>query len=400
MSISKQVMIIGTATLMAASWSAQAQEDAVTTAIKGGKVLADIRLRYETVDDSINDDADGLTLRTRLGYQTGSLAGFKLLGEFTDTRTVAGVDEFAPEEPGYAVIADPSNTELNRAVISYEGFANTWLGLGRQRIILDNARWVGNVGWRQKEQTFDAASVDYTLAEDWKLSYDYMTRVQGITEAFDRDVNNHILNIGFSGWDIGALVGYAYLLEDDDSNDTSNTYGLRLNGKVAGDNLSWMYTAEYARQNVALDKVNPMTGRDDYDADYYALSGGVGFGAMTVLAGYEVLGSDDGDYGLQTPLATKHAFNGWADMFLATPQDGLHDAYIDLGANWLGLKWGAVYHDYRADSGSDRYGSEIDLLLAKKFSQYYTVGLKYADYQADDFSEDRKKLWVWIDFAY
>ena len=31
---------------------------------------------------------------------------------------------------------------------------------------------------------------------------------------------------------------------------------------------------------------------------------------------------------LQTPLATLHAFNGWADMFLTTPANGLQDLYF------------------------------------------------------------------------
>jgi hypothetical protein len=227
-----------------------------------------------------------------------------------------------------------------------------------------------------------------------------MTRVQGITEAFDRDVSNHILNVAFSGLDIGSLVAYGYLLEDDDTHDKNNTLGLRFSGSAKPGDLTWLYTAEYAQQKVELDNIDPTTGRDNYDAGYYTLIGGIGIKNMTISAGFEVLGSDGGDYGLQTPLATKHAFNGWADMFLNTPKDGLRDAYVDFGANWVGLKWGAIYHEYRADKGPDRYGTELDLLAVKSFGKYYTVGAKYADYRADDFSKDRKKFWIWFDFKY
>ncbi len=414
MSTSKHTLLVmGAASAMAASLSARAQEtqpvqvepkeSAFIESIKAGKVIADVRLRYESVDDSINKDAKALTLRTRLGYETGSWGGFKLLAEFTDTHTVLGMSDYFPEQPAYkdyATIADPTGTELNRAVISYEGLKHTWLGLGRQRIILDNARWIGNVGWRQKEQTFDAGSVDFNFGENWKLSYDYMTSVQGVVETLDRDVSNNIINLSFNGWDAGTFVGYGYFLKDDDTDDTNNSIGIRFNGGVKPGKLSWLYTAEYARQKVELDQIDPTTLRDDYEVDYYTLMGGIGFSNMTVKAGYEVLGSDGGDYGLQTPLATKFAFNGWADMFLATPKDGLRDAYIDFGANWFGLKWGAIVHDFSADKGSDHYGRELDLGIAKKFSKYYTLGFKYADYRADDFSKDRKKAWLWFDFKY
>src|SRR5690606_30341465 len=55
----------------------------------------------------------------------------------------------------HPTVADPENLELNRFQVSWmrEG---TGVTLGRQRIVLDNARFVGNVGWRQNEQTFDA----------------------------------------------------------------------------------------------------------------------------------------------------------------------------------------------------------------------------------------------------
>jgi len=42
-----------------------------------GKFYGDIRLRYEGVDqDNVLEDADAVTLRTRLGYKTPSAQGF------------------------------------------------------------------------------------------------------------------------------------------------------------------------------------------------------------------------------------------------------------------------------------------------------------------------------------
>ena len=54
-------------------------------------------------------------------------------------------------------------------------------------------------------------------------------------------------------------------------------------------------------------------------------------GALEFKLGYEELGSNAGLYGLQTPLATLHAFNGWADKFLVTPVDIPDVAAFTLG---------------------------------------------------------------------
>ena len=385
---------------------AQDADDALIRGFKNGKAIVDVNVRYEQVDDDNSDDkAKGLTVRTRLGYQTASMAGFRLLGEFTDTRPLFGVNDYQPEQPKdspYPTIADPSNTEVNRAFVSYSAFDDLlWLAGGRQRIILDNWRWVGNVGWRQKEQTFDAGSIDLNFGSDWALSYDYITQVQTIS-ATTTDVKDHLVNLSFAGWDIGQLVAYAYLLNNEDTDNKSDSYGLRFNGSVKPNNLSFLYTAEYARQSAK----NAMS--EKFNVNYYTLMLGLGFKPVTLKLGYEVLGSDGGDYGLQTDLATKHAFNGWADLFLTTPKNGLRDLYVDLGANWLGIKWGAIYHNFSADEGSDRYGSEIDLLAVKKFNKHYTVALKYANFRVDSDVEDSleyslrdvSKFWVWFNFKY
>ena len=54
-----------------------------------------------------------------------------------------------------------------------------------------------------------------------------------------------------------------------------------------------------------------------------------------------------------------------------------------------------MYRDFQADEGGAEYGSEIDLLAAKKFDKHYTAGIKYASYNADDFAVDTDKLWLW-----
>lgn len=354
-------------------------------ALTGGSPLLDMRLRYEAVDDSVNADARALTLRTRLGYRTGNWNGFYGLGEYEDVRVIGGVDSYAPQRSGHATVADPEVTELNQAYLGYTGFADTEIRAGRQRIILDNARFVGNVGWRQNEQTFGALSVVNTGIEDFTVTYAFIDKINGILTTFDANVSDHILNVRYSGFEPATITGYGYLLEDDDSGAENDTWGIRLKGAHATDaGPRLLYTAEFATQDT-----------NSNDASYGFLEGGLAISGVTVKVGYELLGSDDGAYGFQTPLATKHAFNGWADQFLATPANGLEDLMFSMGGKVAGVELLAVYHDFSADEGGADYGTELDLLAVRKFGKRYALGLKYASYDADTWKTDTDKLWLW-----
>jgi hypothetical protein len=362
-----------------------AQAAGLDAALSDGKVNVDMRLRYEAVDDNTNQKATAGTLRTRLGYQTGDFQNLFALGEFEAVRSVAGLDEYAPLRSGYATVADPEVTQINQALLGYTGLPDTTIRLGRQRLIIGNARFVGNVGWRQNEQTFDAVSLLNTSLPDTTLTYAFVDKVNGILPAFDADVSDHLLNAAYRGLAAGTVTAYAYLLEDDNSQANNDTYGLRFDGSSAlSPDNTLLYTAEFASQST-----------DTNDASYTLLEGGLQYSGITTKLGYEVLGSDNGAYGFQTPLATKHAFNGWSDEFLATPAAGLQDVMLSVGGKLSGIKLLGVYHDFSSDEGSTDYGTEVDLLAAKKFGNRYTVGLKYASYSADTWKTDTDKLWLW-----
>lgn len=385
-------LIVVAPTLLATANVALGEDDAFYSALKGGTPKLNMRLRYEGVDDGVNDDAKGFTLRTRLGYQTGKLGGFDAYGEFEDTHVVLGVDDYAPETTGYAVIADPRVTELNQSFIRYTGmdtFEGFVAAYGRQRIIYDNARFIGNVGWRQDEQTFDATKIDYSN-ESVSVSAAYLTKVNGITPGFDAFVEDFLFNASWKKAPGGTLTAYSYMLETKDLDDSRDTVGVRYSGSFPMNKFTMLLTAEYAQQSF-----DP----SDSDASYMLLEAGAKVSGMTVKVAQEVLGSDDGTYGFQTPLATKHAFNGWADTFLVTPTTGLEDTYVFVGGAVKGVNLGAAYHTFSADEGDSDYGSEIDVVATKKFGPY-VVGLKYADYSADDFSTDTNKVWAWTELSF
>ncbi|MFV0476949.1 MAG: alginate export family protein [Parahaliea sp.] len=376
--------------------------DNIEEAFSEGTTYFDFRLRYEGVDQEGDlDNAEALTLRSRLGFVTAPVQGISARIEFEDSRSVFGVDDYSVPASGYKpgeypVVGDPESTEVDQAYLQYEN--NGFLARGgRQVINLDNARFVGDVGWRQDRQTFDAVSVAWSK-DMISLSYQYLDQRNRIfADDADIDSSDHLLHGAYKIAGFGELSAYGYLLEDDDLpyDNSIDTYGLRFAGERGGD-IKISYELEYARQDTER-------GSDDYDADYYLAALGVKYSLFTVKAGYEVLGSDDGQYGFSTPLATLHKFNGWADMFLSTPDEGLTDTYLSITAAIGPGNLTATYHDFNADEDSvalDELGSEVDVSYAMKFGKHYQVGLKYAAYNADDYSTDTDKWWLWASASF
>ncbi len=379
----KMMATIAAITLATSSIGVSADE--FTKAMESGKFMVKARFRGETVDDSVNEEASALTLRTRLGYTTGAFKGFKATAEISDTRIVGGQGDYAPEESGFAIVADPELTEVNLANVSYTGPSGFVAVAGRQRIILDNARFVGNVGWRQKEQTFDAGTLKYAPSDKVQFGYSYVDRVKGITPAFDADVSHHLANASWSSA-VGKLTAYAYLLEQDVSGAENDTVGLRYKSRMSLDSVTLDYTLEYADQSAGA-----------FDASYYLAEIAAKIQGVTFRLGHEVLTSDDGLYGTQTPLATKHAFNGWADKFLGTPATGLEDSWVGVAGKVGRFGFNVTYHDFSPEFGGGDYGSEIDAVVSTRFADHYTVGLKLADYNSDGFSADTSKTWLWLE---
>lgn len=371
--------------------------------------IIDFRLRYETVDQAnAANSADALTVRGRAGFEIAK-DGFSFLAEAEGTLAI--VDDYNDTIAGnglepFPVVADPDNVELNRLQVAYKkgGYGVT---VGRQRIILDNARFVGNVGWRQNEQTFDAVRGQATfgpvsLDATYSASQRTIFGVDSPREHMDGDLI--LLNGGIDAKPF-KIKAFAYLLDYDPGQPfnslpfSSQTYGVLATGAIPlGEKFKLNVMASYAHQNDYGD--NPA----NYSADYIAAELGGSLAGFSLSAGYEELGSDGGSAAFQTPLATLHAFNGWADLFLTTPAGGLRDYYASVGKAFKvkalpGLKAGVTYHKFESDFGDLDYGDEWDASLGFKIGR---VGLlaKYARYDADGFSVDTEKFWLQAEISY
>jgi len=359
------------------------------------KFYGDFRLRYETVSqDNPLEDADALTLRARLGYKTAEVNGFSAVIE--GEANIELVDDFsvppAGVRPGqFSVIADPETEEIDQAYIKYaaEGLS---VKVGRQVLTLDGHRFVGHVGWRQDRQTFDGVVVNYKPSDKFSINASYIGQRNRIfSDEQDLDSSDTILNTSYQTG-FGKLTGYAYLFEIDNGTDNSlDTYGVSLTGSKKSGDIKFLYTAEIATQE----------SNDLFDTEYVFLEGGIAFSGITAKLGYELLGSDDGQRGFATPLATLHKFNGWADVFLATPDAGLEDIYLSVAGKLAGGKWKAVYHSFSADeslNGLDDLGDEINLQYTRKITDRVSGGIKLANYSAGDAAFNRvdtDRFWLW-----
>lgn len=364
----------------------------------------DTRLRQEQVDtDAFSRDAEATTLRLRVGLRAVFGDGWSALLEGVGVASAGErYNSGANGRTQYPAITDPQGKELNQAWLQWQAgtFGTT---LGRQRILLDNQRWVGNSGWRQLEQSFDAVALQWHPTVDWTVRYDWLGRVHRVAGpdalnpvARRRQLDTHLLNTsyvhGAQNW-----IGYAYLHEDEDVRTSSTaTYGLRWTGDFVEDGTGVQLTLEFARQSDYAN--NPAS----FATRYWLVEPTWTAPGWGTTLGWEHLGGD-GRQAVQTPLATLHAFNGWNDQFNVIPTNGLEDRYLGFNGR-LGrgsfarkLSWALVYHDYRADRGG-RYGSEWNASLALGLGHGLTGMLKAASYRADGFGSDNAKLWLQLEW--
>jgi len=372
------------------------------------KFSLDARLRYEFREVSALDASHAGTLRVRPGIALMPVENLTLFAE--SEHTFAFIDDYQVGTPQSAIlspfvagntpIGDPENNELNQAYVKYKFSDVATVTAGRQRYILNNAAFVGNVGWRQNEQTLDAVSIKGS-ANGFSYSYAIGDRVNRI---FGSDANGpvkalegtfHLLNGSYKFNDSTTLGGYVFLMDFDTGGWASNnTYGVYSKMETGSGN----YHVEFAYQTEAGDKA-------DYDAFYSHVTWSKKFGSVGVNAGLEYL-----EEGFVTPLATVHAFNGFADQFIAqrlglpgASWDGLTDIYVGANTKVSGVVLKGFIHAYFDDSMSEQYGWEIDAVAVKPINKNMKVLAKAAYFIADEdgpFANDIKQFSLQLDYKF
>lgn len=382
-----------------------APEPTLSDQIAAGRLLLEVRARYEGVDQTrtamLREDGQAFTVRTRLGWETADFKGFKGLIEFEDVRQI-GPEHFAVNVPGaatpplngadkarYPIINDPNVTELNRAHLTWTPNGALQITAGRQRILLDDQRFVGNVGWRQDEQTFDSVRADFALGRV-KGTYAYVTHINRILgELRDWDSDSHLLNVTWSPSEALRLQGFVYALDFGNSAiNSSITKGGKASGKAWLGLYQVAYNATYAVQSEYRGNTAA------FDLDYVAADVAGTFDIYTLKLAYESL-EGDGVRGFTTPLATVHAFQGWSDAFVSPGgnksfADGIDDKNISFNVKprfrrtWLfNTDLLVRYHDFDDQRTGADLGSEWDVQLTAAITAKLSIALKYADFRRE-----------------
>lgn len=418
-----QITITAVLLLSIVSSSAALADDSpgsLAAALGQTKPLVDIRLRYEEVQQTgLVDNAHAETLRARLGAETGKFLDTSLLAEGEamvrldrDYRP----DNSVPTYTNFPIVADPENYVLNRLSITNTSLPQTAVTIGRQRINLDDQRFVGSSNWRQNEVTLDAVRVVNKSIANLTVDLTFLNKVhrpygvdspQGTYKG-----NSYLSNIAYQ-LPVGKLTAFAYLLDFDPiagltggfdpRRGSTSTYGGRFVGSWPVGVAKIGYVASYAWQKSRDD--NPLK----FSNDYY-------FGELNFtveglkLAGGEEIMQGNGTVGFVTPLATLHLFEGWADKFLTTPANGIKDPYGSLswtGSHLLGLDSlaaTAVYRTFEAERVRVSYGSEWDFVVTGKWRHYGAL-LQYSSYMADTatpaaIARSTSKFWAQLEYIW
>ena len=410
--------------------------------IQDGKSLSSVRLRYETVDQDLFqpapnankklDTAHAFTARTLLGWQTAPFHNFSFGLQFTDVHDFNNsfndrrdnVSE--PGKANYPNIVDPNYTDVNQLFVDWTGIKNTKLRVGRQQVILDNSRFVGDVGFRQNMQVYDGFSVLNKTIPDTELFAGYFAKVRQINTVL-RDADIFMLNARYRISPTEFLVGYGYLIDAPnlsqnggnptatgtaaqggnglggssdlkpsatnfkpyETDASSKTFGLRLDGvHPINPDFKVLYTAEYAKQT------DYKGGSGLIDAHYFKIGGGAIYEIFSLRLDHEVFSSNNGKYAFQTPLGTNHLYQGWAEQFLVKPRQGVEDTYLTGTVTIQKAKIMAEYHVFKSDEKfrtvgakptfSDKYGTEFDASVAYPFTDQISGKLEYARFNEDD----------------
>ena len=358
-----RTLIFWTLVLMthcASVWAEESQPDlSVGEAITQGHLFLNLRPRYEHVEqDGKPKNADAYTLRTLLGWRTGQWHG---LGVYVEGINVGHLgEEHYSDDPArvspYPLVADPDSTDVNQLYADYTASR-------RQRCVRDV---------NPSSSTTCATSVTSNSGKSCKCSTRLPSKTRacriravcGLSDAA-KDGVRHAARYQRADLQCALYVEaqqcprrFRLLARSSEHRsshrlrDNSNKIvGLRADGKYPiREPWSLLYTAEYAKQD------HYSGGDPRIDADYYHLALGVQWKDFFVRLEQERLASNDGVYGFQTPLGTNHLFQGWADLFLTTPRQGIRDSYVSAGAKLYKATLYGEYHRFRSDFGDFDFG--------------------------------------------
>ena len=382
----------------------QAQPAAsIPEAIVSGAPDLSLRPRLEWAeDDAVPKQALGLTLRTLAGWRTAVYRDFDaylLVGS-----NVQLIDDFNDGTNGktqYPFSNTREKTDFTEGYLRWRGIDGVSVVGGRQKVTLDRTRFVGSNEFRQTQRWFQGASATIDVSPNSEIYLAHYLRERG-PDTDQRALRMEMARADYEWITDNRVLASAYLHDQVDAiggtgfADTSyKILSLRGDGEIPVDRR-WRltYTIERGIQRPYLD------GDSRIRADYWRLSGGAKWERFFLSADYEVLGSNGGTYGLQTPLGLLHPSQGWADKFNRTPPAGVRDRWLTSGYTFGQYAVYGELHDFRSDYGGIDYGNEIDLRFDWNPRKNLQVRTEFSSFNASDDPNnsltDANRLWLTV----
>jgi hypothetical protein len=343
----------------------QSTTDRLSDLFNKGTFDGSFRLGYEysSVDNTLAP-GQNLSIRTRFGYRTLEVNSTSLYIQMQSVHNLLEEHSFAGGgDKTRDVIGDVDGMRIHQAYVQTDLVPATTIFGGRKEIILDDARFIGNIGWRQFAQSFDGVH-GVVKGDTTELNLAWVSQVNTINNTSLDLKNLGLINAKCTAVDAANMSLFGYLLDMETGTRDSITLGARVNGTVE----IFDYDLTFAQQD---DFANG-SGHDAQMGNAYI---GVKVGPVHVGAGFsEIDGADANDTAFDTLFSTAHKFNGWADQFASTNGGGLvaglEDSYVDVKGEAFDTTILLRYHQFKtAESGpgahSGEYGDEIDLMFKR-----------------------------------
>lgn len=319
---------------------------------------------------------------------------------------------------GKPLIPDAGGFDVNQVFVGLN-YDSIRFQLGRQRINLEDQRFIGGNGFWQNEQTFDAALAKIKFLSNSQFTYAYVGNVNRIfgdradkrldpdDEGYnwwdgarpaamlgDHRHRTHIAQLNYNEWDYSQVTAYVYAMDNKTLPGTSNnTFGANYNFTYKMDSIKYQLKIESALQKQPELNDSPLL-------TYYLINANIGLGRFEFVGRYEVLSHKEGANFI-TPLASFHDFQGAAGMIQNYAAKGLKDSSVGFTWRATPFKLETRYHQFRAYTSNTYLADEFDVSISYRPNRKHTVTLLAAYFEPDDKSNSNHSVRkIYLDYAY
>jgi len=383
------------------------------------QVGGSIRPRFEYANNALNVGSNTptaagatntfTTMQTRVNVKALVDDNASAFVQIQDVRTWGGENATtAPPSITQTGTSTSGQLDLHQAYLKLNNVLDSGISLkiGRQEMIFDEHRLIGNIGWIQQGQSFDAVRGSMALgALDLTAFYARTVAMDTHPTLGNTVQGNATFESSFSGVRLTYKLGgkgdritpyFYYALNPSRTGaGVDNTPDIAKNIKYVGAYFLKHFGGIRFRFDGAYE-----TGKKSQTVDIraYMLTAAlgtkldIGSGANVTLW-FDYLSGDDGTDATKvktftTPYATNHAYYGHMDNYLNNPSQGLMDAAIKF---WVKptpkLKFVVHGHLFRSAKSttantSKDLGQEIDTQLHYPLARNTKLVLGYSHYFA------------------